>query len=83
MKIPAWIIFPAALFILAACNGYGDSASGEKGEPAKSEKSVRESAKDYLMNPVRQKRIAVKELDKKLGKREMDISRQLDEASQR
>lgn len=83
MRMPALLIFPAALFILAACNGYGDSTSGKKGEPAKSEKSVRESAKDYLMNPVRQKKKAVKELDEKLGKREMDISRQLDEASQR
>ena len=83
MKISAWLCLSAMLFVLVSCSGSGGSASGEKGEPAKGEKSVRESAEDYLMNPVRQKRIAVKELDKTLGKREMDISRQLDEASQR
>lgn len=83
MKISVWLCLPAMLFVLVSCSGSGGSASGERSEPAKSEKSVRESAEDYLMNPVRQKRQAVSELNKTLGAREKEIARQLDEASQR
>lgn len=83
MKITAWLCLPAMLFVLVSCNGSGGSASGEKGEPAKTEKSVRESAKDYMMAPVRQKKQALNELDKSVGDREKEIARQLDEATGR
>lgn len=80
MRITAWLCLPAMLVILVSCSGSGSS---EKGEPAKSEKSVTESAKDYMMAPVRQKRQALGELDKTLGAREKEIARQFGEASER
>lgn len=83
MKISAWLCLPAMLFVLVSCSGSGDSASGKKDEPVKTEKSVRESAKDYMMAPVRQKRQALSELDKSVGGREKEFARQLDEATQR
>lgn len=80
MRITAWLILPAMFFVIASCSGSGSS---EKGEPAKNEKSVRESAEDYLMAPVRQKKQALSELDKALGSREREIARQLDEVSEK
>ena len=83
MKTSLWFAVLLALSVIAGCSGSGDSASSEKERPAVNEKSAGESAKDYLMAPVRQKRKAVKELDKALAKRNSDISRELDEVTGR
>lgn len=83
MKIPACIPVSVVLLALASCGGSGGPVSGEKESPAVNEKSAGESAKDYMMNPVRQKKKAVKALDKALAKRDSDISRQLEEAAKR
>jgi hypothetical protein len=80
VKTSLW--FPVLLTIagLAGCSG---SASNDTNRPAANEKSVTESAQDYLMDPVRQKKKAVKELDEALAKRDSNLSKQLEEATER
>lgn len=78
MKTSLWFPLLLALFVFSGCSG-----SGKKESPAVKEKSVTESAQDYLMNPVRQKKKAIKELDEALAKRDAEISRQLEEATKR
>jgi len=83
VKTPSCFLVLLALSVLAGCSGSGDTVSGEKEGPAVNEKSATESAKDYLMDPVRQKKKGVKELDEALAKRDSDISKQLDEVKGR
>ena len=83
MKTPLWFLFLLTISVVAGCSGSSDSASTDTNRPAVNEKSVGESAKDYLMNPVRQKKMAVKELDEALAKRDSNLSKQLDEVSGR
>lgn len=83
MKTSLWFLVLLAISVLAGCSGSSDSASTDTNRPAANEKSVRESAKDYLMNPIRQKKAAIKELDKALAKRDSSLSQQLEEVSGR
>ena len=83
MKTPLWFLALIMISLLAGCSGSSDSASTDTNLPAANEKSVTESAQDYLMDPVRQKKQAVKELDEALAKRDHDLSKQLDEVSNR
>ena len=83
MKTSLWFLVLLSVSVLAGCSGSGDSASSDTNRPAANEKSVTESTKDYLMNPIRQKNKAVKELDEALAKRDAGISQQLEEVTKR